>query len=538
MSKELVSLEYREQLQRDLARATVCRFLVAYVSLEGLDSIGRHLLSKALRDERSFGVSSLTCSCGYEPLLKLQEDIGSSAGVRLKYFMDPLVHGSDGPIDIGLFHSKLIYLLLARDNKSVVYIGSHNWSQRALGPGRPRNVEASLRFEMEFTPEHIEGMGSSMASEVNRHLIQAYNMPACLPAVRAYEATFEQWYQKGCRRASLTPIQQVTVVLAVRKYDGTKVTPVQWQGLTGRGIYMQVLEEGEGQQIWQAGNRILLLVWNSEADLRAGNQPILLRCRETTHKAGPNSQLRGTNQSPSPIAGFEAIIFDVDQLSSLGQSLKASRSSVAIWSNRTVQIYDLEFPTQRTDSSQVDAGKTPRYQFYLEVEQVVFPAEGDWPDNPNMVWARESFAVAKTKNSARYEEIPGYHVPAEVETEILKCLKEVLLVDPNQMKTKVLPVSSYDRAKVGKRVSAHPLHETYIGSDLIKRRDEFYLNVSPGFLVAEIDDPHQSEGKDRRPETLEELKQPVERVQRVFTTPLDELEKNWMAAARNIKKKE
>jgi hypothetical protein len=47
LSKELVSLEYRDQLQRDLARATVCRFLVAYISGEGMVSIGRHLLTRA-----------------------------------------------------------------------------------------------------------------------------------------------------------------------------------------------------------------------------------------------------------------------------------------------------------------------------------------------------------------------------------------------------------------------------------------------------------------------------------------------------------
>ena len=64
LSKDLVSLEYREQLQRDLARATVCRFLVAYISDEGIETIGRHLLTRALRDPRSFGVGSLTCSCG------------------------------------------------------------------------------------------------------------------------------------------------------------------------------------------------------------------------------------------------------------------------------------------------------------------------------------------------------------------------------------------------------------------------------------------------------------------------------------------
>ena len=44
LSKELVSLEYRNLLRQDMARATVCRFMVAYISQEGLNTINRPLL--------------------------------------------------------------------------------------------------------------------------------------------------------------------------------------------------------------------------------------------------------------------------------------------------------------------------------------------------------------------------------------------------------------------------------------------------------------------------------------------------------------
>src|SRR4051794_1186223 len=116
LSRELVSLEYREQLQRDLAKASVCRFLVAYVSGDGIESIGRHLLTRGLRDARSFGVGSLSCSCGYEPLLRLQAEMPE---LRLKYFMDPLVKEEGEPSEISLLHSKLVYLYLEREAKSV-----------------------------------------------------------------------------------------------------------------------------------------------------------------------------------------------------------------------------------------------------------------------------------------------------------------------------------------------------------------------------------------------------------------------------------
>ena len=61
LSQELVSFEYLDQLRHGPCAAKMCRFLVGYVSGEGLNSIGRHLLVRALRDARSFGVSSLTC---------------------------------------------------------------------------------------------------------------------------------------------------------------------------------------------------------------------------------------------------------------------------------------------------------------------------------------------------------------------------------------------------------------------------------------------------------------------------------------------
>src|SRR2546428_767851 len=145
LSEELATTEYTALLKQDLERATVLRFLVAYVSWEGLNLIGRDRLTGALRGPHSFGVASLSCACGYKPLLRLQQGLQAASGLRLKYFMDPLVRDPESPADLALFHSKLVYLFLEREAKSVVYIGSHNWSRRALGPGRPRSAEASLR---------------------------------------------------------------------------------------------------------------------------------------------------------------------------------------------------------------------------------------------------------------------------------------------------------------------------------------------------------------------------------------------------------
>ena len=423
LSEELVSHEYRDQLMRDMAKASVCRFLVAYISGQGLESIGRHLLTRSLRDGRSFGVGSLSCSCGYKPLLRLQAELPD---LRLKYFMDPIVKENGEPSEISLFHSKLVYLYLEREAKSVVYIGSHNWTRRAIGPQGPRNAEASMRFELDFAPEHLDGTGTSVASHVNRHLLDAWSSPLCLPATQDNEAKFHEWFEQGCRRSPPSPLDKTTILLAVRR---SPAIADDWLFLAGRGIYLQVLDEGDGQLVWDSNNRLTVLVWNSEAASATAQQPVILQCRITTSKAGPDSQLHGTNQSVAPVAGFEAVIWDDAELNAIRSSKHGRRPSVYLWSGREAQVYDFEFPTQYADSSQIDGSVQPKYQFHLEVEQVVLPADAAFGKQPDYIWTAESFSVAASRDSARMEESPGYFVEPDHERKILAYLENVLFVD-------------------------------------------------------------------------------------------------------------
>lgn len=526
LSKELVSHDYRVQLQCDLAKAKVCRFLVAYISLEGIESIGRHLLTRVLCDTRSFGVGSLTCSCGFEPLLRLQSELPD---VRLKYFMDPLVKEDGEPSEISLFHSKLIYLWLEREGKSVVYIGSHNWTRRALGPGGPRNAEASIRFELDFDPHHLDGTGTSVASQVNRHLLDAWNLPLCLPATSDNERTFQEWYEKGCRRSPSASLRETTILLAVRRTPPGGSDDLL--ALTGRGIYLQVLDEEDGQLVWRSDNRVLVLVWNSEAELSAARQPVMLQCRITTSKAGIDSQLRGTNQSVAPVAGFEAVIWDDAELSAQQNSQAGRRSPVRLWSGREVYVYDFEFPTPHTDSSQIDGTVRPKYQFHLEVERVIVPPGGDLAKRSDFVWTPESFSVAASREAARVEETPGYFVEPDREAQILDCLSNLLFVRPEE--AKVLPFSKADRLKVGKRVSAHPLHETFLGPEWKQKklRDEYYQHSEPGALVADLDSQEELQND----ETGHKDREKLSRLQRVFTSPFDRLLETWSETARTLK---
>ncbi len=525
-SEQLISTGYLDRLNQDLQRADLCRFLVAYISQDGLRAIDRAALVRTLRHEDSFGLSSLSCACGYEPLLKLQCEIGDT-DVRLKYFMDPLVTKTDEPDGIALFHSKLVYLRLPRENKSVIYIGSHNWSGRALGLGRPHNVEASLRFELDYAPEHLTGSDSSIASQVNRHLLAAFVKPACFTATPNNKLAFEQWTDKGCHRAEPSPLDEIRVILAVRK-TGTAATAGDWSNLENQGIYLQALEEKEGKLIHSAAEKLLVMVWDSHSDLAAGRPPVLLRCRESAHNED------GTNRAQSPMEGFGAAIYDEAQLLAKQRNSRGQRSSIGIWSGRDVEMYDFEFRQQPSDSAQIDGGIRPPYQFHLEVEHIIFPTDRNPLIKPTMLWTPGSFAVAKSKDAAKLERVEGYYVPPELHTQILLYLTEELLIDRDQ--AKVWPVSHYDQAKEGKRFSKHPLHDTFFGPDAELRRDEFYGQAKRGSLVAELDDQRGIGHELARPQKMNA--EPIERVQKVFTTKLASLEDEWRSIAMGNKPKD
>ena len=225
--------------------------------------------------------------------------------------------------------------------------------------------------------------------------------------------------------------------------------------------------------------------------------------------------------------GFKAVILDELKLAGMQKSQSGERQSVRIWSGRDVKVFDFEFPTSWTESSQVDAGIKPHYQIYLQTEAVIFPADHAIPPGASLAWERETFAVADSKKTARFEQTPGYLVPPEAREKILTFLRDVLRVDLT--KATVLPYSDLD-PKAGKRISQHPLHDTYIAKGSRSTPGEFYAKGREGILTPEIDQPDgQTEKANRRL-----LLQSVPRVQKVFTTPLKDLLALWKETAHHL----
>jgi hypothetical protein len=268
------------------------------------------------------------------------------------------------------------------------------------------------------------------------------------------------------------------------------------------------------------------MVCESKSGLANGDQPVLLMCYYSTHNPGPNSEVPGSNQQPAAIARFSAVLFDNAQFSALQSSPRIPPSSMKLWSGREVEYYDLQFPTNLVTSAQADGSVQPSDQFRLEVVNVVLPAEGQHGDASNMLWTRDTFAVAASEKAAPVSRIRGYGVPAELQHRILTCLQHDLGVDVSRARTLPRNEDEIDWVKEGMRLSNHPLHETFIGPGGRNPNEPYYLYAAWGSLVADLDEPAEQNVQRNL------LLDGIERVQRVFTMPWDKLERQWREAAR------
>jgi len=208
-------------------------------------------------------------------------------------------------------------------------------------------------------------------------------------------------------------------------------------------------------------------------------------------------------------------------------TLQSSRPPLRIWSGRDVTTFDFQFPAPISDSVAVDAGITPKYRFHLEVDRVVFPADGPHPPDAKLLWPRETFAVAESKKSARYQDKPGFYVEPKLRDEMFRYMEEVPLIKPDE--ARVLPFSQVDNATLGKRISQHPLHVTYIGKDYTQRRKEFYSKAPLGALGADLAGDEEA----LHPALLSnETPEPLLRVQKVFSMLFSDLFEIWEEIAR------
>lgn len=524
LSQELISDEYLRRLRADLNRGTLVRFLVAYVSDAGLRAIGSSLLLARLRHSESFGVASISCSCGYKPLLNLQARLQEQ---RLKYFMDPSIKGKGEPYLISVLHSKVVYIADIENQKSIVYVGSHNWTSRALAAGDQRNGEISLRYEEPFSQEHLEGSSVSVAGQVNRHLQEACELALSIPATIANEPRFAEWTRNACTQEKGQRLDEVIVLLAVLDHTSPALSVSDWERLTDSNIYVQILEEHDGGLLWNAARSVHVWVWESLSAFRESRSHFILRCRITSKNAGEASELRGTNASPSPIEGFRSVVARPPKSRQIVD--EESSGAYVTRSGREARLYTFTHPCSSDKSEDFDKSVEPLYQFCLEVESVVVPLRCtyDCATPPNLVWSPDSLAVASRPSDAPVQRSPGFRVSKEEELHMHECL---VRFGVHKESRGVLPYSDFDENLVGKRVSAHPLHETYLNLDDPDTLPAIYAHAEKGALV-----PKAMLLRDSQTLLFEDVRllEPLAGVQKVYMSAAKHLERLWKRHREN-----
>ncbi len=489
--------EYLEHLRRDLENARILRFVVAYVSESGITSIGDELLVSALQQPESFGLASLSCACGFAPLVGLQAKLEQEQD-KLRYFVDPVVLGSGDDPELAMVHSKMVYIVRP-DNRAVIYIGSHNWSGRALGPDSPRNAEASIRVEFDYDPAQLTGAGTDLPSEINRHLLDCFNLGASLPVRKDNIPIFADWFRARCERDKPLPLDEYAVVVGVCATDSTSTYDHLWEAMLtpGASIYLPCRLEDEGQILRQRQDRVLLMAWTSTEALESSKEPVLLFCKVTRQVAGRESTFGGTSEGD--IENFDLVLHDPPQGARVGAGEEPGESlSVELNNGQVFEYFELSSVPPSVTAADIDGKAAPKYQNYLQVYEVLLPewlkqtvdpraatAREQMAAHPDQgVWSAADLALTATRQ-VQPEVSKNYRVPEETRAKIMGCFSDFFGLDEGRLR--VRPIDPDVAPKELVRLAQSRLHYGYIGDSAMDDSDAFYRKVRPGRLAADLD---------------------------------------------------
>lgn len=502
LSAQPVAGDYLRILQQALDQAEFARFVVGYVSSRGVEAIGQKRLVQVLRNDRSFGVSSLACATGFEPLIELQKAVGTHES-HLKYFLDPCKRKDRGEPVVSLVHSKLAYIKLIGVEKAIILIGSHNWTGGALGGTGMlgQNAEASLYIELPYVEGHVDGSSNDLGGSINRHLIACWNLHSCLDATTLNQPLFEQWMTLACESPGSDKLEEIVAILAIE--DGRQKSASSWASIKDSSIYAQIRRESpDGKLLWDNGSAgVVILVWGSQKELEQSEHPVLIFCHVSTFNATPASSVGSSNAANSPVEGFASVLCEPNVMVNVR--------------GMSVEHYKLDRAPVANTAQLIDGLNLPKYRFLLEVDEVVLPRR--MADNGQDVglpfWEPGDLAFAE-KNRVHPEKADGYLVDADrcntIRNEFMKTFG--LQLD----RLKVLPVDKRS-PREGLRISRHNLHSTFVSDEDVRGADELYSARQVGDLVPEVSLEHRDT----------EMPRIVPRTSRVFMQSVEILKKKW-----------
>jgi hypothetical protein len=431
--KTLTGKDYLRQLHKDIEECELLRFCIAFISPNGIEVIGMEKIAEALKNEGSFGLTSLACIFSHEHLIELQDLAGGQETEKLKVFFNLAKIPKDEPL-LSLLHSKIIYLVLPTENekykKSIVYIGSHNWTQYALCG---KNEEASIRFEFDYEPSHVTGEGTSIPAEINHHLLIAKGLISPMPAFERNKPFFEDWRRKKCGRGGTgggnggengddgsTRMEEIILLIAVG--DDT-FTESSLPKLKTNPLYLQVYSnyQEEGKLFHSIEQPVWILAWANQDSLHNGNPPMLFtgKCSTIIDKAG------GHNITEEGVKGFFWYMSDKEDEDYPQKLLLKDGTELQYWS--------LSYNSALLSSSDVDKKeKKISFQFMIEVEGIIPHKDqtGLFDTFADTRWAYGELALAES-GRLRYQKEDGlavgeYGLSAD---EIIKEYRDVFGID-------------------------------------------------------------------------------------------------------------
>lgn len=298
-SADPFSGDYLQALRADLEQATWVRFLVCYFNQDGHKALAPHL-GNALRHPLSRGLVTLTCACGLAGLRTLKLE-ANPARDQLRVFL-PMQ--SEGPAETRLLHSKMAVIVRpgsspGAPDRVVLYTGSHNWTGpglRAADKG-PKNVEASVRVEMDWNPDWLPEAGCAYygghpIADALAHMDRAFHLASCTDMTSAKaEVELQSWLRAHCRFDLASPGSSTFVVATAvlgGQVDGTTARsgkkvprrPPYDLPRAGQRLFVQHYNvEGKEPETFDAATPWALLVWGRSADLEQALVPWLILCR-------------------------------------------------------------------------------------------------------------------------------------------------------------------------------------------------------------------------------------------------------------------
>ncbi len=382
---------------------------------------------------------------------------------------------------------------------SVVVKKSRDWSERALGPGAPRNAEASVRMEFDCHPSQLDGSGSDLPSEINRHLLECFRLGASLEVNEDNVPVFKDWFRARCEREKPLPLDEYAVVIVACVTDGDASTYAHlWKAIltSGASIYLPCHLEDEGQILRLRQDRVLLMAWTSKEALEDSKEPVLLFCKVTRQVAGKDSAFEGASEGD--IENFDLVLHDPSQSARVKSGQAPGEPLMAELHNGQVfEYFELSPVSALVTAAKIDGAAPPKYQNYLQVYQVLLPEWLRQTEDPRAAVAREQMVMGPeqgswtaahlaltTNRQVQPEVSKNYRVPEETRKQITGCFEEFFGVEEKRLR--VRPVDPNVAPKELVRLAQSRLHYGYIGENAVSNSDAFYASVRPGRLAADL----------------------------------------------------